>query len=158
MKIDAEKLSQLQVVLVTDNDGVSFSEIGKEGDEHVSWYLSDKDRIYKVGPIVNGDHEYFDDIHSSTFLDVVKDKELVASWGPDDNHNRVEDWNEFAKVFGISALVSISTKVPGAVARRFEEFANQESTKSGVLRELIYTYVKGQLVSNVDKLIFKERI
>ena len=90
-------------------------------------------------------------------------KELTAliflGWeGNQEINKEIGDWEDFARQVGVSKLEATSTKIPTVIKARFEFFANERSTPSAVLRNLIYEYVKKQMVDNIDSLVFKEKI
>ena len=166
MKLDPDKINQIQIVLIHEDDFVEFAD-GKFEDG--LWYVS-SDRIHRFGEeteegskieetfsIVSSDRPY------SEFYKQIEGKELAARiWvGKKAGHDEYQgftNWEDLAKAIGISELVTLATKVPKTIAKRFTVFANQRSDRSSILRQLVYDYVKQQIIEQADSLMFKEEI
>lgn len=168
MKLDYEKLSQIQTVLQKDDESVDFTTNKfKKGLYYVS-----NSKVHKFGEEKGKDNESeIEQTFSSNgldrplseFFEQINDKELTAriflGWSEGvAQYQEFKNWNTLAKVLGITKLVTLATKVPHVVAKRFEMFANQRSDRSAVLRSLVYNYVKNQMIKQAEDLMFKEEI
>lgn len=156
MRLDKERLEAIKTMILTDQDGVSLIEKGqKEGEGE--YYIS-----YDVFAYVKGE-EVFDRMSLDQIADAMKDKEYTAEiflgWEMGkEAKEKIKEWEDLAKYLGISEMVTVATKIPKVVARRFEYFANQGSNKSDTLRKLVYAEVKKNMVDQVDRLMFRENI
>ena len=167
MKIDENKISQIQTVLRTDDAFVEFTENKfKDG----LWYVSNNN-INKFGKsdpeegaqIEQTYSQCFGDRPMSEFFEEIKGKDLKARiflgrLGTEEEYQQFSNWQKLASAIGVSDLVTVATKIPKVVAKRFEIFANQKSDRSNVLRELVYKYVEKCIVEQVKDLMFKEKI
>ena len=165
MRIDKERLEGI-IATITPEDAedcpYSFYEKGKNpSDDEYSFFQGGMMHHYKDDPKDEDSRAH--SIQTSTFLERVKDKELVGriwlGWQANkEKYYSTENWEEFAKEVGISELVAITTKVPKTIARRFEFFANQSSNKSAKLRGLVIDYVREQWKEQADNLVFREEV
>lgn len=167
MRLDSEKISQIQTVIVNDDECVEFTE--DEFDKGL-WYISNS-RIHRFGAKDKEGESDIEETFSNSVTDTsysefykqIEGKELKAriflgrSVG-EEKYQVYEDWETLAKTLGISELVTLATKVPKTVAKRFAMFANQKGDRSSVLRKLVYDYVKNQMVEQAETLMFKEEI
>lgn len=167
MKLDKEKVSQIQTVLLTDDSNVEFTD---SEFEKGLWYISNRniDKFDEGGggkesQIVETFSNYVGDKDYSDFFKEVEGKELKARLSMGYHLGKCqykvyEDWEKLAKVLGISELVTVATKIPKTVAKRFEMFADEKSDRSSVLRELVYDYVKKKMIEQAGSLMFREEI
>lgn len=157
MIITKERIELIRVTFTDDDDSISFREKGKKDTDDEYFIASD------IIAITGKEGEKFDKISMDTLLEQAKDKEYIAmifmGWFKNkETYEEIEGWEELSKYLGISELITISTKIPSTVAKRFGFFASQESTKSDVARKLIYKYVKEKMIAQVDTLMFREEI
>jgi len=149
-----------------EDDFVEFSDDFKKG----SWYVGNRNINLFGEEDENGDSAiiatYSNEAGDRPYKECyekIKGKDLKARLflGYLDGKPRYKvftDWEELAKVLGISELVTLATKVPKVVARRFMFFANEEGGRSSVLRSLVYDYVKKKMIEQIDTLMLKEDI
>jgi len=162
LKMDAEKLTLIQIVL-RGEDGVTFYEKGSSSEKGY-WYLTGKEegRIDEAGPQnKNGDIVDYKTQSFSAFLEWAKNKELVAEttiYREERGYDQetFEEWDHLTRYLHIADLVVLSTKVPKAVAGKFRYYASRTSDTSSVLREIVYGYVKEQIVENAERDMFKD--
>ena len=169
MRITPEKISQIQTVLIKDDESVDFAVVNQPfGNGH--WYVSNNDVLLfgkedqKEGAEI--EHRYserYDDRPLSEFFNAINNVELkarifVGRRCGKEEYIEYTDWNKLAKALGVSDLVTVATKIPKVVAKRFELFANQRADRSSVLRKLVYDYVKKQMIDQAEDLMFKENI
>ncbi len=162
MQLNEERLEGLRVVMMgAEDEGYAFFESGTKEDDG-SWYVSGTG-IGKFGPKnENGDNDY-NKIRPETLLTQTKAKELTASVflgyeNGEEKHRYYTDWDEFAKVVGISEMVALSVKIPKNVAKRFKVFATEESTPADMMRKLIVDYVAKYMKENAENLAFRESV
>ena len=167
MKLDEKRISQIQTVLTDDDDFVEFAE--EDFDEGL-WYVS-KDCIHRFGAKDESGEQYIEKTYSNRigdrpyreFYEQIKGKELKARIFLGYHMGKPQykvftEWEDLAKAIGVSELVTLATKVPKVIAKRFTVFANMEGGRSNVLRNLVYEYVKKKMIENIDSLMFKEEI
>lgn len=163
IRLDKEKLESIQTVMMMDTDGVNVRLSNLDLDD-MGWYITDNEEIFEEGVKINEDEdrEYFNKISKETFLDKVKDKDLilyvVVKKGDDWENQKFEDWEHLTMFLGINKLVVVSVKIPEIIAKRFEYFSTQSGTKSQKLRELIYEYIKKEWIEQADNLILRSNI
>jgi len=164
MKLDAEKLELLQVMLTgleDKNENIEFcpGDFDKEPSHNVYG-----GKIYSYTPPPKGQEDGTSTLVSEdTFLEAVKGEELKAryfiGWAKDKEQYRYyRAWEELAAAMGVSEMVALTTKVPKNVAKRFNLFANEEGTVSETLRKLVYRYVKEYMKDNAEHLLFRETV
>ena len=162
MQLNEERLEGLRVVMMGDeSEGYAFFETGKKESEG-SWYVAGNG-LSKFGPEDKEGNNDCEAIKPETFLAEVKGKELTASIflgyeAREAKYRYYTNWEEFARVVGISENVALSVKVPKNVAKRFKVFAAEESTPADKLRELIIDYVAEYMKKNAGTLAFQESV
>jgi len=167
MKLNRERISQIQTVLVNDDDSVDFTE---DDFSRGLWYVSNN-CILRFGPEDEDGESSIEVTYSSRlgdrpyseFYKEIKGKDLKARiflgyQAGKPQYQEFKDWESLAKALGISELVTLATKVPKVIAKRFTFFANQTSDRSSILRSLVYKYVKKKMIEEIDTLMFKEEI
>jgi hypothetical protein len=167
MKMDIEKLTQIQTILKNDDESVEFTE---DDFSKGLWYISNnqvhrfgKDNP-KEGASIERTYSNQRGIASLTdFLEKIKDLDLkarvfIGHENGKEQYKTYYAWNKLADALGISELVTVATKIPKNVAKRFELFANENGGRSLVLRTLVYGYVEKQIKQNAESLMFKEDI
>ncbi len=165
MKLDAERLEHIQVVLTGQGETqILFYQVGdKVGKKE--FYSVSHDSTGRFDPRKNEDEDtYYTRIdYIEDFLKRIGPKELTASifigyTAGKEQNEFFDSWEQLSRYLGIGELVAISAKVPKIIARRFDAFSSRLSTRSGVLRQLIYDYVKEQYKERLDELIFREEV
>lgn len=157
MKLSEDRVELLQVILTGTDDteeSVEFS----VGDFEKEMYAVNPSSFWKHWPEDNAK-----EISKDSFLKILADKELRArvflGWEHDkQNYRYYDDWTKLADAMGISEMVTLTTKVPKNVARRFTIFANETGSVSERIRKLVYDYTRQYMADNSKKLIFRESV
>jgi len=163
MKLDKEKIELLQVVLTgTGDDGESVEFAEGNGFEKGLSYGVYPSKIYRYENKTEEDIES-KRISAEGLLKAIEGKEVRGRYflGWDDqkqNYRYYDTWDELAKAMGVSQMVTLTTKIPKNVAKRFTVFANEDSSISETLRKLVYGYVQKYMADNSEKLMFRETL
>lgn len=162
MELNKERIEHILITIINDEDNLSFYETGKDPDK-LSYALFPSKIFKAINRTKDGDNESFNEISIGTFLDEIKDKNIttqifIGYKGNEEQYEELTIYEDLAKHLGITELVTLATKVPKIIAKRFEFFANQTSSKSHELRKLVYKNVKENIVDQVDSLMFQEQI
>jgi len=161
MRLDKEKVEDLLTSFVYEDEaGLEFRPAGFK-EEDLYWYIGFSG-VYRVGgknPL-EGEREWTK-IEPQEFLKEVEGQELVCrvwlGWKEGKEVFReIEDWETLSKIRGVTEMVVLATKVPKIIGRRFEHFANEESSRSDVLRKLVINYIKEQMIEKANSIIFRD--
>ena len=161
MNLDKERLELLRTVLIHEEDYISFYPKGSNSDKGY-WYVNAKD-VQEAGPASKGGDQVYESRSDESLIELSQKHDLVAEISLYDKDGRYmfkdetfEDWEHLARYLGISELVAISTKVPKNVAKKFDYYATMTGTKSEVLRNLVYDYVKEAIKDNAERDMFHD--
>jgi hypothetical protein len=159
MQITKERLDSLKATFMSEEDSFSFYFKGKHKDGDTYFYCG---LDGKVSEWIQGkeDNDFKGNLDDEDFLKQIEGKELEGEFFlgyhvGEQSNVYLSDWEEYSKKMGVSKLVVLSTKVPEVIAKRFEFFADEKSSK---LRQLVVEYVKKQWIEKADSLVFQSDV
>lgn len=160
MLLTRERLEEIQATFrgYEDEDGITFILEGQKA-KYPCWDVWAK----RIGFFKDSDGT-MKDLETKDFLKAIEGKELTAliwkGWRDgEETYDDYDEWEDFARVIGVTRMVVISTKVPEIIAKRFDFFADEhgQSTASQ-LRRVVYDYVEEEWKEKAGDLIFREGV